>query len=387
MNASENPSSSTSDGRAVGRHPGRPRFARYLVQVRGARKPPANSAELHASRYVSRASCRSSGSSVLAARRSSAGAALPRLSEYDASARSRSSRARWSSSSGPISAAASIPRAASNAPARTPKSAAASARSVRRFGSRVSATARWRNAAAAASPPRACARPAECSSSRPRLRRARLPPAPDATLGDPRRPPRRSPSPGRGARSAGRPATPPDRPPIARADGGIGPGLRSRAGPHPRRRHCARLDSEPLGGAPEKRRVAHRIRGRQQHQLLRRSRQFTNAPQVVVLDMARDISGGDELEATRQLRGADAPRQLEQSERIAAGLGDDPVADAHVEQARHGARQQGTGFLLASPSSRNSGRSSNSGVRAGSRTAKTTATDSASSRRATNPST
>ena len=50
---------------------------------------------------------------------------------------------------------------------------------------------------------------------------------------------------------------------------------------------CARLDPQPLGRAPEKRRVPHRIRRRQQHQLLRRPRQFTDAPQVVVLDMTR----------------------------------------------------------------------------------------------------
>ena len=71
------------------------RLARDVVQARPrSRARPANSAELHASRYVSRASCGSSGSSVFAARRSSAGASLPRLSEYAASARSRSRRAR-----------------------------------------------------------------------------------------------------------------------------------------------------------------------------------------------------------------------------------------------------------------------------------------------------
>ena len=57
------------------------------------------------------------------------------------------------------------PRAASNAPAWKLACAAASARSARRAGSTVSATARCRNAAAAATPPRACARPAERSSS------------------------------------------------------------------------------------------------------------------------------------------------------------------------------------------------------------------------------
>jgi hypothetical protein len=50
---------------------------------------------------------------------------------------------------------------------------------------------------------------------------------------------------------------------------------------------CARLDPQPLGRAPEKRGVPDRIRGRQQHQLLRPLWQLTDAPQVVVLDMTR----------------------------------------------------------------------------------------------------
>ena len=53
----------------------------------------------------------------------------------------------------------------SNAPAWKLACAAASARSARLAGSWVSATARSRNAALAARPPRACARPAERSSS------------------------------------------------------------------------------------------------------------------------------------------------------------------------------------------------------------------------------
>ena len=53
----------------------------------------------------------------------------------------------------------------SDAPARCLARAAASARCARTPGSSVSATARSRNAAAAARPPRACARPAERSSS------------------------------------------------------------------------------------------------------------------------------------------------------------------------------------------------------------------------------
>ena len=122
---------------------------------------PANSAAPHASRYVLRERRTSSGSSFLAAWSSSSGASPPRRCANTISARSRSMRARPSSSSGPASAAARSPRATSNAPAPRLAWAAASARSARRAGSPVSATARCRNAAAAAWPPRAFARSAE----------------------------------------------------------------------------------------------------------------------------------------------------------------------------------------------------------------------------------
>ena len=79
--------------------------------------------------------------------------------------RTRSTRARWKSSRGPVAAVARRASAASNAPAWRLAWAAASARSPRSSGSSVSATERCRNAAAAASPPRAWARLADRSSS------------------------------------------------------------------------------------------------------------------------------------------------------------------------------------------------------------------------------
>ena len=85
-----------------------------LVEACPRTAPPRN-----ASRYVSRASSRSSGSSRRAAASSSGGASLPRLDANAIWARSSSTRARWNSSSGPASAMASRPSAASNAPAWT----------------------------------------------------------------------------------------------------------------------------------------------------------------------------------------------------------------------------------------------------------------------------
>ena len=103
---------------------------------------PAKSAALHASRYVSRDRTASSGSNFLAAASRSAGASLPRSWAKASSACSRSTRARPSSSSGPASAAASSPSAASNAPACRLACAAASSRSARRAGSTVRSAAR-----------------------------------------------------------------------------------------------------------------------------------------------------------------------------------------------------------------------------------------------------
>jgi hypothetical protein len=80
-------------------------------------------------------------------------------------ARSRSSCARWKSSSRPRSAMSARRRAESTAPAWRLASAATSARPARRAGSTVNSVDRSMKAAAAANPPRAWARPAESSSS------------------------------------------------------------------------------------------------------------------------------------------------------------------------------------------------------------------------------
>ena len=135
------------------------------------------------------------------------------------SARDRSSRARWSSSTGPSSATASSSDADTASATSSFACAASSERSTRPAGSGVSSAARCRNAAAAASPPRACARPAERASS-----------AAMASSGDEvacarcqarrsDRAPGRSPWPARYVRRGGHLETPRGRSPIGPADG------------------------------------------------------------------------------------------------------------------------------------------------------------------------
>ena len=157
-------------------------------------KRPANSAAINASRYVARARLGSTASSSRAALSSSGGASLPRLAANAIWARSRCTRARSRSSRVPVSAVASSATASSSAPASNLVCAAASARCARRDGSGVSATARSRNAAAAARPaPRLspAGRPLELARRRPH--RDRPPPRQGARRDGRDRPARRSP--------------------------------------------------------------------------------------------------------------------------------------------------------------------------------------------------
>jgi hypothetical protein len=113
-----------------------------------------------------------------------------------------------------------------------------------------------------------------------------------------------------------------------------------------RRGKRAAVDAELVSRAPDERRVANRLGRRQQEQSLCCLRQFADALEIVILEMAREVSRSDELEAPRQLRRADAPRQIEQSERVAAGFRDDAVADVVVEPTRDGSAEQGARILL-----------------------------------------
>ena len=71
-------------------------------------------------------------------------------------------------------------------------------------------------------------------------------------------------------------------------------------------------------------------------------------PPEPLLD-ARQRPGVGAAEAARQLGRAHAARQLQQRERIAARLRDDPVADALVEPAGDHRRQQRARVLVAEP--------------------------------------
>ena len=105
-------------------------------------------------------------------------------------------------------------------------------------------------------------------------------------------------------------------------------------------------DPQPRRGAPHQRRVADRFRRRDQEQQPSLMRQLLEPPQEALLDPARERQQLRQPEPAGQLRRREPSRQLQQRERIAACLGDDPVADALVEPARDDGREQGAGVLV-----------------------------------------
>ena len=274
--------------------------------------------------------------------------------------------------------------AGSNAPARRLASAAASRRSARRAGSGVSSAAWARKAASAATPPRACARLAErssssaTSSSGPAAARARCQA-------------RRSGSSARSVTSASARCTacrsPAEAAPI---DGRTHERVREAHAMVEleqvrRGRGVGRLDRdlEPLGAAPHQHRIADRLRRREQQEPLRVGGQGLHAPPEALLDPPLQRARVWQAEPPGELGRRHAARQLQQGEGIPARLGDDPVSHARVQRAAHGRRQQRTGVHRSQAADRELGQSSGR-ARPRSRRAKIRATGSASSRRATN---
>ena len=313
--------------------PGRPAATSGIPTLPLSLAP--NSAAENASTYVSRATEMSSGSSRRAAASRSGVASVPRLETNASCARSRSIRARWSSSSGPASAVASRPRAVReraglDAGLRGRQRAFTAPRRVR--GQRDGALQEGGRGGDPAASLRPAGRALELGGDvlvRSCRRQCAVPRAAIgvgvriAHLGEDLVHPlpaaeRRGPV---DRRAHERMAEPDARPDLQQLRG---LGGRERAG----------LDVEPPARAQDQRRVTQGLGGRQQHQSLRRLGQLADAPEVVVLDVRRKLAGGRKLEATGQLGGGHAPWQLQQGERVPPGLGDDPVTDAAVEPAR-----------------------------------------------------
>ena len=185
---------------------------------------------------------------------------------------------------------------------------------------------------------------------RPPPRRARPPRARDARRDDRDRRPDRSPRPAPdappGGRGSGR------RPVDRRADERMPephpdpeldqPGLLGRP---------ARVASDPelLGRAPQQAHVADRLGRRHQQQALGLARKRPDPLQEGLLDAAGQRPRVGKPEPARELRRRQPTRQLQQRERVAARLGDDPVAHALVQPPRHRRRQQRAGVVVGEP--------------------------------------
>ena len=141
-----------------------------------------------------------------------------------------------------------------------------------------------------------------------------------------------------------------------------------------------------LRGAPQERGVAGGVGGRQQHQPLGRLRQCAHPPQVVVVEMTGQGAVGGTAKPPASSASLIPLDQLQQRQRVAAGLGDDPVTDLLVQVTGDGGGEQRPGVLVGEPFDASAPAGPGTAARRpppGPRTG--AATDSASRRRPTNP--
>jgi hypothetical protein len=108
------------------------------------------------------------------------------------------------------------------------------------------------------------------------------------------------------------------------------------------RRRRLRGDAEPLGRPPHQHRIADRIGRRQLQQAPAILRKQLKPPPEALLDPPRQRHRVGKGESTRQLGRGHPPGQLHQRERVATGLGHDPVVDPRIQRPGEHRVQQGT---------------------------------------------
>ena len=104
-----------------------------------------------------------------------------------------------------------------------------------------------------------------------------------------------------------------------------------------------------LGGAPQQAQIAQRLGRRRQEQKLRVARKRLDALEEAVLDAARQRARVGEPEPARELRRRQSARQLDQRERVAAGLAEDPGLHPLVERPGDRRVQQQPGVVGGQP--------------------------------------
>ena len=99
-------------------------------------------------------------------------------------------------------------------------------------------------------------------------------------------------------------------------------------------------ESQEAGSAPEDRRVTERLRGRRDQQPAAVRREGVQAAQERLLEATGQGHRVASSEDVRQLGRRPRPRQLEQGQRVAVRLGQDPVANPAVHRAAdHGVEE------------------------------------------------
>ena len=106
-------------------------------------------------------------------------------------------------------------------------------------------------------------------------------------------------------------------------------------------------DPESLGCSQQQQRIADRLSRRDQQQTSRVVGERLNPTNEAFLDSPCEPLRLDQAEAARQLPCRQAPRELEQRQRIPARLGDDPVSDSLIQFEPHRRAQQRAGVAIA----------------------------------------
>jgi hypothetical protein len=110
--------------------------------------------------------------------------------------------------------------------------------------------------------------------------------------------------------------------------------------------HGRGRDPELSGGSQQQQRIADRLSRRDQQHTSRDVGERLNPTDEAFLDSPCEPLRLDEAEAARQLPCRQAPRELEQRQRITARLGDDPVSDSLIQFETHRQAQQRAGIPI-----------------------------------------
>jgi len=113
--------------------------------------------------------------------------------------------------------------------------------------------------------------------------------------------------------------------------------------------HGSGIQAEYLSRPEDQRRVPDRIGRREQDQPLDLVRQLSQASRVLIFDAPGQISRVRKSEPAGEVGGAAASVELEQGQRMAVCLLQNPGADALIERARGDRRQQRPSRLVIQP--------------------------------------